>query len=301
MMRLISKAAALLLAVMLLTGLACSAQADFAYEAVEATIPVGGTGTFKLASAEEPDTALDEITIEGSGAFSQSFDEPGDYEFVIYSEDAVNTARYDVLVRVLTDAEDVLEAHVVVAESDTGRKVPSALYPVKVDPPIAKRLTGETPPSTETFEFRFRAVSTTAEGLEGNLPMPEGSNGQEKKITIVGAGETEAGEYYLEKAGVYVYEFVEVNTGKAGYTYDTSVYRVTFTVTETEEGFHVDQVMTKNGVETERFLAVFTNSYRTKTYPKTGDENSPVLWMAVLVGSFTCLAAASYRLKKIRD
>ena len=266
-----SRAAALLLAALLLMSAGACACAE--YEAAEAIIPVGGIGSFWIKEPEAEDgEAFDTLELDGSGSFTLSFVEPDDYSYVVFSTDPENPARYNVLVRVLTDESDSLTAHAVVSELESGRKVPAALYPVTENPPLEKQLIGDTPPAAESFHFLFRAVSTTAEGLQGKLPMPEGSDGQVKRLTVLGAGETEAGEIRFDRAGTYVYEFSEEKGSARGYRYDDSIYRVSFLVTESEEGFRVEKTMTKNGAAAESFKAVFTNSYRASASPKTGDD-----------------------------
>ena len=280
----------LLLVAVLTLGTAVTAQAAEGYPPTEAAIPVGGTGVFLLKEAGAPDAdAVETITIDGYGEFKQSFVEPGDYAFQVFSTDAINTARYDVIVHVTTDGTWTLENVVVIAEHGTGRKVPSCPYPVSIDPPVSKKLTGEKPASAESFVFLFKGISTTAEGLGGKPPMPAGSEGLTKKITIVGEGEKEAGKIVLDRAGTYIYEFTEEKGTSAGYTYDKSVYRLTVTVTETKTGFSVEERMTKDGVTQEKTAAVFTNEYKKSSTPSIGDENRPALWAGLMASSLFAL------------
>ena len=292
----LSRAAALLLAALLIMSAGVCASAD--YEAAEAKIPIGGTGTFLIKDSEaENKDAFDMVKIEGSGSFTLSFVEPDDYSYVVFSTDQDNPARYNVLVRVLVEGEQLLP-YVVVTEAESGRKVPAALYPITVDPPVSKRVTGENIPKDESFHFLFKAISTSAEGLDGKLPMPEGSEGQVKRLTVVGSGETEAGEIRIDRAGTYVYEFSEVDDGVPGYSYDKSVFRVTFKVTESETGFQVDEQWTRDGIRINTPLAAFVNAYRTPISPKTGDTANPLLWGVILGGSLLLLSAVVWTLKK---
>ena len=286
MRRVLSRAVVLLLA-LVFTMLPQTASADSSCESVTATVPVNGAGTFLIKEATASDEeAFASITIEESGSFSLCFDEPDDYSYVVFSTDAENTARYNVLAHTTLE-NGALRPNVVVINAATGRKTLAALYPVYEDPPVAKRVTGETPPTDETFEFLFKGVRTTAEGLDGRPPMPEGSEEQVKKLTIVGTGEAEAGVIGFDRAGIYEYEFTEINTGAAGYRYDSSVYRLTFIVTESESGFQVEKRLTCNGQPTDLPCATFVNEYeyRSPFVPKTGDDNHPGLWAALLCSS----------------
>lgn len=286
-MRRVLPRAAVLFLVLVFVMLPQTASAVARYEPVTATVPVSGTGTFLIKEATAPDEkAFASITIKESGSFSLRFEEPDDYSYVVFSTDAENTARYKVLAHTTLE-NGTLQPNVVVMNEATGRKTPAALYPVYEDPPVAKRVTGETPPTDETFEFLFKGVRTTAEGLDGKLPMPEGSEEQVKKLTIVGAGEVEAGVIKFDRAGIYEYEFTEVNTGAAGYRYDSSVYRLTFTVTESESGLRVEKRLTRNGEPSDLPCATFVNEYESRSpfVPKTGDNSRPELWAALLCSS----------------
>lgn len=298
-MRRTSRIIACILAILLLAGSTVTAHAEFSYGTVEALIPVGGTGCFRLKlDGAEDEAYIEELNLSGSGSFKQSFNEPDDYHYEIFSPDEENTARYSVLIRVMADENDVLQAYVVVTDKATGRKTPAALYPVTVNPPIAKEIKGEKSYNAGVFTFLFRAVSTTAEGLEGNLPMPKDAEGQVKRITIAGAGQSEAGEIRFDRAGTYIYEFTEEQGNDRSFTYDKSVYQVIFEVTEAEDGFQVEQTMTKNGVRTDRFLAVFTNIYTPPRNPKTGDGEQLMLWGVMLSASLLLLGAALRTLRK---
>ncbi|MBC8545257.1 DUF7601 domain-containing protein, partial [Bianquea renquensis] len=95
--------------------------------------------------------------------------------------------------------------------------------PVEIDPPIIEKVVeGENPPETE-FSFLLKG--------ENNAPMPEGSNGNTKTVARIGSGEIEGGAFSFASPGVYTYTISELNTGAEGWTYDNTVYTLTFTVT----------------------------------------------------------------------
>ena len=156
----------LLLAALLVSLVPCVAAAGY-YEPVKAEIPVGGTGTFYLkeAGAEDKD-AIDTLKAEGTGTFTLSYDEPDTYVYEIFSKDERNTMRYDVYVYVTTDEANNtnrLSTQIAIYEKGSDRKLPVAYYPITmIDPPVKKKLTGDTPTEAVRFSFTFKAISTTA-------------------------------------------------------------------------------------------------------------------------------------------
>ncbi len=145
------------------------------------------------------------------------------------------------------------------------------IVPVKpMDPPVQKRIVGDAPQSDSTFTF----VMTAA---DASCPMPEGSSGTVKEITITGAGAEEFGEIVFTKLGTYAYSISEKNTGIEGYTYDSAVYTVTYDVTEKDGELCIEQTI-RNSDGEETSAVEFTNKYQTpgEKLPQTG-----VLWWPV--------------------
>lgn len=137
------------------------------------------------------------------------------------------------------------------------------------DPPVVKKVTGDTPASAETFTFVFTSKS------DAN-PMPEGSTGLTKEVNIVGGGSKEIGKITFTKPGTYVYTVAEKDTGAKGYIYDKTVYTITYTITQETDKLVVDRRVTdENGNEAD--YPVFTNQYK-PPLPQTG-----VLWWPVPV------------------
>ena len=132
---------------------------------------------------------------------------------------------------------------------------------------VQKRLTGETPPSKAPFTFVLSATST-------ECPMPEGSKDGIKEITIQGAGTIGFGEISFPKQGTYVYTIYEKNVGTHGYTYDSSVYTVSYCVTEKDGKLEVQRTIANNQTS-EKDNIVFTNLYGSKL-PQTGKVWWPV-------------------------
>ena len=287
---------AALLALIVLCCVPAMASAEFSYESVDAAVPVGGTGTFRIKEAGAgDDEAFDSIEIEDAGSFSLSFAEPDDYAYEVFSTDAENPARYDVLVRVLVGADDVLQPNVVVTEKDTGRKTPSAFYPICVEPLVEKQIKGE-PEQEDEFSFVFKGIAVTAEDLD-DVPMPEDAGEDGKTLTIKGKGTASAGTIRLDRAGTYEYEWTEIAGKAKNCSYDTAVFRLTYTVTETETGLQAATTLTRNGAPSELEHVTFVNEYTKPNVPQTGDGSRPGLWLAVMSGSLV-LCAVLVRARK---
>ncbi len=123
--------------------------------------------------------------------------------------------------------------------------------PVEIDPPIIKKVVeGENAPETE-FAFLLKG--------ENNAPMPEGSNGNTKTVARTGSGEIESGAFSFASPGVYTYTISELNTGAEGWTYDNTVYTLTFTVTLEDGALHASCTLTKDGEAADK--ALFVNHY----------------------------------------
>ena len=286
-----------LLLTLLLAGLAPTALAEGYYAPVEAKIPVGGTGTFHIREAGSTEI-LDTLDAEGTGEFTLSFVEPGNYAYEIWSEDEGNEFCYDVYVYVTTDVEkgtNALFTQLAIYEKGSDRKLPVAYYPiVMIDPPVSKRIIGDTPALESRFTFRFTAVSTTAAEYAGALPMPPESDGQSKTIEIVGAAEEEVGEIVFDRAGTYIYEVREVAGEDKSYTYDTTVYRLVVEIVEGETSLEDHQTMYKDGVAIDSTNFEFTNTYTQPLSPKTGDENNALLWTGVMAAALLAAGTAGF-------
>ena len=169
---------------------------------------------------------------------------------------------------------------------------------MRIDPPIKKVVTGDTPPTDETFTFKMVAITEGA-------PMPEGSSNGAKTVNIKGGGEYEFGWIEYAEVGTYEYEVSEVAGTNPNYTYDSNKYTITVEVTE-EDG---KLVATVTGGENEDGLVTFTNTYTEPTnppvpprpkpkpvVPKTGDE-TPQAGLLALLGA-ALLGYGVYRRRK---
>lgn len=138
--------------------------------------------------------------------------------------------------------------------------------------PIQKRITGDTPSTNSTFTFVLSAK-------DASNPMPAGSDGTRKEITITGAGSNEFGEIPFKKPGTYIYTISEKNGNVEGYTYDSRVYTVTFEVIE-KNGELISTRTMKDNEGNDYSLVEFTNKFGPPPVhiPQTG-----VLWWPVPV------------------
>ena len=130
-----------------------------------------------------------------------------------YTEEFLNEkgemeAIYDVTVKTKLELER------------TAKKV----EPLITDPPVLKVVTGDDAPTSDEFQFKFTKVTE-------NAPMPVNDDGSlvsetdsEVIIRTYGAGSAEFGVITFTETGSYIYLMSEVNTQRAGYTYDTTVY-----------------------------------------------------------------------------
>ena len=130
--------------------------------------------------------------------------------------------------------------------------------------PVQKQITGDTPDSASTFTFLLTAKDAAC-------PMPKGSSGTTKEVSITGAGSTEFGEILFEKPGSYEYTVSEKDTGAEGYTYDSTVYTIVFEVAQMNGELAYTQTITDNSGNTAKKV-VFSNTYKT---PKTPGNKTP--------------------------
>ena len=182
-------------------------------------------------------------------------------------------------------------------------------------PPVQKFINGN-PKEHEMFGFRIVA--------QDGAPMPEGSDGPVKEITIKGAGKANFGLIHYTEPGEYKYTISEIITDKTGWTYDRTIYILTVTATQPSRG---DMVTTQSMTTIEGLsvgdTAVFTNTYTEKPEtpdkpgkpvtpappgtpgtpgtpdtptghgntdrPKTGDNSNTWLWAILMTGSAIAL------------
>ena len=287
------------LAVIMLLCTAVPALAAGKYVTIKVEIPIKGEGEYVLAKGDDPNAVIETKTINGSGSFIVSCDEPADTEYLVYRKGEPQPEKsYLVCVAATVDAEDRLVEKRSVANAATGEKEEEIDYipdPCWDDTPIQKEIQG-TPAFTPGFGFTMTAK-------DPSNPMPEGSNGISKDISIRGAGAVEFGKITFEKAGVYEYNIVEKNLGLPGCTYDDSVYLIRYDVTEKDGKLSFMRSIYKNGVlqsglSSVTFVNVFGGNPTDPTYPggpvKTGDTQNLGMHVTLFIASLTALAVLAY-------
>ena len=275
-MRAILKQTALLTAaVFLSTVMAVTARAA-SLTPVTATLPVTcrGGGTFTIAPLDGTTYLPEEAKIvipadTGSGTFTITFDEPGNYKYRITQEkvhaDGIvyDETIYDATVSVLTGDGMTLTSLLTLSSPGTETKPARIEYKNEafclIDPPVRKEITGQQPPKDETFTFKLTPAGWPEAVGAADVPMPAGTVAGEKTMTITGAGTKEFGEIRFTKAGTYTYQVTELDEKKRGYEYDRSVYSVVAVVTEDGPFLKVTTTHLKDGNAADSI--VFTNRY----------------------------------------
>ena len=147
--------------------------------------------------------------------------------------------------------------------------------------PVVKTVSGN-PSQNATFTFRLVTQDPAN-------PLPSGSVGGIKEVSITGPGTTTFGNWIYEEEGVYYYTVFELNGGVAGYSYDTEVYTITDTVTLVEGQLVLSRVIT-NSANRQVTSYSFINTYSsTVPGPKTGDYLNTGLYTGLLIAG--CMAA----------
>ena len=94
---------------------------------------------------------------------------------------------------------------------------------------------------TEQSEFTIKLI-----GTEPNCPMPEGSDGREKILTVMGGEMSSFGTWSYTEAGVYHYKAFLVDNGNTDYILDTAEYTVTDMVKHEGSELSINRVITNS-------------------------------------------------------
>lgn len=242
----------------------------------------------------------------GEGSFSVSASEPVEYTYRV-TETAGTAKRwtfddsvYEVIVQFWNDNTDTLQPHVFVNKIDQdGKKlgmveacsfdnVCSTEALTLSDPPVSKHIAGDKPSEKETFTFVF-------ESLDG-APLPENAQDGKVTATIDGEGTVELGNVTFTKPGTYRYRCYEVEGNAAGYSYDKTIFYVTYEVTENVDGLESTRTIAdENGNAVDE--VEFTNTYEkpaepakatVQANPDTSDTNHAAAIMQVLAALGIC-------------
>ncbi len=184
------------------------------------------------------------------------------YTYTIYQQAGTKASTYDntqyTMTVYITRGNSDTEMTVMLVGKDASKKVAECAftntYPAQSvvghNPPVKKKVSGDKPATAATFRFTFRAVSNTA-GI-GTMPMPEGSANGVKTVSTTPGVSKEFGEMTFTAPGQYIYQIAEVNDGQSGYTYDSSVYIVTYTVVRQGNTLTCTRAMTKDSKDVAR-------------------------------------------------
>ena len=122
---------------------------------------------------------------------------------------------------------------------------------------LDKIISGTPPASAANFEFNLKAEEPGT-----GQPMPDGSFSDSEIVMLVGEGHTAFEPIHFTEPGTFNYTLEEVNDGLPGYTYDPSVYTISFDVRQSEDSIYdliVEKKIYKDGEEVTDI--VFDNKY----------------------------------------
>ena len=231
-----------------------------------------------------------DLTFAGAGSQTfpaMSFTNPGNYQYTIAQVAgnhalavSYDTGVYDLRVQVRENAGR-LQLTAIMNRQGSDKKAASADFRnvyvapavAEHNPPVKKIITGEKPKTAATFKFNLKAISNTA-GV-AVMPMPEGSANGVKQISTTAGVEKEFGTMTFHAPGKYVYQIREVNDAQAGYTYDKSVYTVTYTVVRQGNALTCSRAVTRKRKAFANAKYVFKNRYKKpKTTGGSGKSSS---------------------------
>ena len=241
-----------------------------------APMPGGGRGgSFDLEVTGDGSFRFPAITFAQPGSYDYTIRQlPGSHPRAIRYDDGV----YELTVQALRVSDDALRITAVMnmrgSQAKVGEAACTKVYTVVQpepavvgDPPVRKRVTGDTPPMGTSFRFRLAAVCNTAGLTAAQMPMPSGAVNGEMTLAVPVNSQREFGEMRFVQPGTYVYQITEVNDGQANFTYDRSVYTLTYEVTEVNHVLQALRTIAKDGVAMPGDLAAFdfTNNYSAPT------------------------------------
>ncbi len=148
--------------------------------------------------------------------------------------------------------------------------------PCRHDPPVEKKLNGDTP--AEPYEFSF-----TMRPTDPSYPMVPGSADGVKTVTVTGPGKVEFGTITFTKEGTYDYIISEDDREEDGFTYDDNKYTVRYKVENKNGKLEATRTFLKNGSVVEGLKTItFENTYTapemisisgTKTWDDADDQD----------------------------
>ena len=220
---------------------------------------------------------VQEVTVDKNNHFTATFSN------LPVTDTITSTANVYTVKEIDGDGNAVEEGNTITIDSRDftvhydGTKIVNTYVPkpVLVDPPVKKIVEGN-PTNASTFQFEMKAINPTD-------PMPNGSVNGVKLATVIGSGEVEFGTFEITQVGTYQYVIREINGGIANYTYDTTLYTITFDVRDVAGQLVADTHVEKvDGTVANE--AVFTNIYKTPVAtPKTGDNSHLPIYIGAII------------------
>jgi pilin isopeptide linkage protein len=239
------------------------------------TVSVNGAGTVSPGKVtfNSPGTYIYTITEKNTGAQDYNYDTSSyTVTYKVTEEDGRLTAE-----RTIKKGSDEVSA-VTFSNEYTGSEEPENSSTPSItsgDPPVRKIIAGDKPESDSTFKFTLSAdhEHSVLPFVVTSMPMPEAAGGNESMTTTIkGEGSSEFGDITFTAPGTYSYTVSEKNTGVKGYTYDDSVYQITYVVTSGADGkLSCVRTISKNGEVVTDAEFAFTNTYK----KSKGDKPKP--------------------------
>ena len=166
--------------------------------------------------------------------------------------------------------------------------------------------------SAAAVKVTFHAGKTLNGAAPGDekfsFVMKDGDNRQVgEAVTNDADGKIAFPALTFDAEGTYTYKISEVNGGKKGYTYDTTVYTVTITVTDDGSGQLKAAAKVGNtdaNIDEEGVLNVgtFHNTYTDNENPKTADDSKLMLWgMGMILSTLAVLVLCAAPKKKEQE
>ena len=213
-----------------------------------------GTGdslTLKNPDADGGEVDFGEIEFSARGVYEYTITESGDYPGVENDQNPIRNIKVSV--------GDFGSGRFLALVSGDELEFTNTFKPYSTEGRIEldKIISGTPPASAANFEFNLKA-----EAPGTGQPMPDGSFSDSEIVMLVGEGHTAFEPIHFTEPGTFNYTLEEVNDGLRGYTYDPSVYTISFTVKQSEDSLYdliVEKKIYKDGEEVTEI--VFDNKY----------------------------------------
>lgn len=266
-----------------------------------AILPANTTATVTGAGT----TSFDAITFRAAGTYSFTITEvKGNAQGYTY-DDSVWTLTVKTKLdngKLVLDGDPVYKQDGLLGASSTTGAVFENEFHNFVDftPAVYKSFAANSDPrpSAVTFSFTLKPNDNYS-GVE--MPGLTGIFGSTATVTGQGKGYFDAIKF--TQAGTYLFTITEVNGRASGYTYDTSKWTLSVTITEDVNG-----QLTVGGVSYSKQgtttvlpdYASFVNSFDKEKGPKTGDDSNLPGYTAAMLASTGALAVLEFIRRKLR-